>query len=47
MELKDLNDVEEETNSCLRQIQKYRQGIGKELFLNQQRISIARNILDS
>ena len=47
LELKDLNDVEEETNSCLRQIQKYRQGIGKELFLNQQRISIARNILDS
>ena len=42
MELKDSNDVEEETNSCLRLIQKYRQGLGKEGFLNQQGIGIAR-----
>lgn len=42
MELKDLNAVEEETNSCLRLIQKYRQGIGKEGFLNKQGIGIAR-----
>lgn len=34
--------MEEETNSCLRLIQKYRQGIGKEGFLNQQGIGIAR-----
>lgn len=42
MELKDLNAVEEETNSCLRLIQTYRQGISKEGFLNQQGIGIAR-----